>query len=379
MSYHAVTALRDAYEATRAFLWPVDAGRWWRLAVVVLFLGGSGGVGSVNVQGSLPNGAGTEVPLDRLLPSPRAAAVVVAVVVALVVLGLLFAFVAAVMEFVMYGALRTESVALRADVRRHLGRGARLFAFRIGLGLTTLVLAGVLVGVVAAPAAYGTPLVSLLLGLVVVPLLVVFVLAVAAVGVATTSFVVPTMLAEETGVLDAWRRVWPVLRAAPGETAVYGAVWLGLALARGLVVGAVSTVGGALLAVPFLLAAGAVLFVVGGSPLALVPLAALGLVYLALLLALFAVVNVPVVTYLRYVALFVLGDLDPDLDVIAERRAAVRADGGEAAADDDDGDDGGDDDGGDGGDDDGTATGENAGDEDTDGGDETPAGGSDDA
>ncbi|MFC7138230.1 hypothetical protein ACFQRB_20675 [Halobaculum litoreum] len=34
-------------------------------------------------------------------------------------------------------------------------------------------------------------------------------------------------------------------------------------------------------------------------------------------------------SYLRYYALLVLGDAEPALDLIPERRAAVRADGGE--------------------------------------------------
>jgi hypothetical protein len=41
-----------------------------------------------------------------------------------------------------------------------------------------------------------------------------------------------------------------------------------------------------------------------------------------------ALVQVPVVTYFRYYALLVLGDTDADLDLIPERRRAVRAGSG---------------------------------------------------
>lgn len=41
-----------------------------------------------------------------------------------------------------------------------------------------------------------------------------------------------------------------------------------------------------------------------------------------------ALAQVPVVTYLRYYALVVLGDVDSDLDLIPDRRGAIRADEG---------------------------------------------------
>jgi len=346
MSYHAVRALRDAYDATRAFLLPVEVGRWGRLAVVALFLGGSG-AGVLNVQGSVPVEGGAPLPVPGGGVPVGGAAVLLVVVAAALAVALALAVVSAVMEFVMYDALRRDAVSLRADVRRHLGRGLRLFAFRVGVGVVTLVVV----------AAFGAVLV--------VPALAVVGLAAAAVGVATTSFVVPTMLATGAGVLDGWRRVWPVLRNQPAETAVYGAVWVGLAVARGLVVGTAVALGAALLAVPFGLAAAGLLALARATPLALLPLALLALVYAAGVLVVFAVVNVPVVTYLRYVALFVLGDLDAPLDLVPETRETVRAaredgaDGGtagEGGADEEGGggevgDDGADGEGGDDGDD----------------------------
>jgi hypothetical protein len=36
-------------------------------------------------------------------------------------------------------------------------------------------------------------------------------------------------------------------------------------------------------------------------------------------------VQVPVHTYLRYYALLVLGDVEPDLDLVPDQRAAIRA------------------------------------------------------
>ena len=42
------------------------------------------------------------------------------------------------------------------------------------------------------------------------------------------------------------------------------------------------------------------------------------------LIAVAALVQVPIVVYLRYYALFVLGDTEPDFDVITERRNSVR-------------------------------------------------------
>jgi len=64
------------------------------------------------------------------------------------------------------------------------------------------------------------------------------------------------------------------------------------------------------------------------STVGLVLLGLVAVLFALALVVLWALVQVPVVTYLRYYALLVLGDIEPAFDIIPERREAARGVGG---------------------------------------------------
>lgn len=333
MALAAIDDLDDALDATRQFLFPVDAGRWLRLAVVAFFVGGAGGLGSTP-GGDGGGGAVPPAPDTVSLPgldTPTALVAALLALALLVAVVLVYAVIGAIMEFILVEALRRETVHLRSFTRRHWRAGVRLFAFRLGIGLltiaTVLVLAG---GLLVALGFLGPgdpgPL-RLLVGLAVgLPLLLVVVAAAALVLGLTTDFVVPVMLLERTTVLGGWRRFWPTLRHAWSEYLVYVLVAFVLRLVAGSAVAITVGVVAAVLLLPLgVVGAGVALVSVGHLGLwgwlALAPLVAMAAV---VLLAVTAVVQVPVVTYFRYYALLVLGDTEDAFDLIPERRDALR-------------------------------------------------------
>jgi hypothetical protein len=324
MTLYAVDDIGDAVDATRELLLPVDRGLWLRLAIVVFFIGGGGGFGQFgNAAQSNAGGAPSPSTSVGSLGSTELAivAVVVAVVVALV-LG--FAFVGAVMEFVFVEALRRETVRIRAYWRAHWRRGARLFGFRLLLGLVTLAVLAAVVGVAVAPLLLGVPA-GILLLLIAIPIALVVALVGAVAGGFTTTFVVPTMLLEERGVLSAWRRFWPTLREQWKQYAAYAAVVFGLRIAAGLLATVATILAGVALAIPL-----GLLGLLGFALTGPVPPVGWGVVVVAAVLfvlglvAVSLLVAVPVQTALRYYGLFVLGDTDASLDVVPDQRRAVR-------------------------------------------------------
>jgi len=322
MTRFAVERLGDAVDATRAFLFPVASGRWLRLAVLsVLVAGGSGFGGGGGVSGG-STGATEAVEPAVGLSSGEAVVLVLAGAALVVGIGLVVGLLASVAEFVLVASLRSESVTLRASARRFWRRGVRLFVFRTGLFVALLAVLAVAVAAVALPAALGVPLVAVLAALVAVPAALAAVLLAVAADRFTVLFVVPTMLAaDEHGVIAGWRRFWSVLRPQWRQYAAYAAVAVALALVTGFVVGlAVMALLVALL-VPFgALAVGGVALTTVAWPVgaAVVAVAALG--FVASALAVVGVVQVPVVTFLRFHALLVLGDTDPALDLLGDRR-----------------------------------------------------------
>ena len=342
MALYAVDNIGDAYEATRAFLFPFSLRRWLKLALVVFFIGGaslgSGFQGNFNadVPVNQPSGPGSGVDTGPLAgPAGNAdieqfVPLILALGALVVILALAFAVVGAIMEFVFVASLREERVTIRRYVGRYWGKGLRLLGFRIGLGLLTAAVVVVPVGAASlvffdADTSIGGAALPLLL---LVPLLLTLVLAAALVYGFTTVFVAPIMLLEDRGVLSAWGRFWPTLRGQWKQYLAYVVLELILSIAVGVAVGLVTGLTLLALAIPFgALGALTVLADGGLADLSLVAIALLGVgvfVFALLAFLLTALVQVPVLTYFRYYALFVLGDTDDSLDLVPERRRRVR-------------------------------------------------------
>ena len=325
MALHAVDDLSDAYRATKSFLLPMEWGRWLRLALLSLFVAGSGGGGGGFSSGW--SGTPTTQP-PSTGPTPGSefdqftAAfaehlwLIVGVGAAVLLLGLVLQWLASAFEFTFLESLRTDAVHVRQYTSEYAGLGTRLFAFRLLFGLLSVLVVGGLLLLVLGPIFLGVaPAGPILLAVFAIPLLIVLGILGSVIYVFTTAFVAPIMLLEERGVISAWKRFWGVFKSAWEDFLVYVLVGLFLMIAIGILVGIVMTVIGVALVLPVL----AVLLALGPLPAVLVgiPLGLLGIVATAL-------VQVPVQTYLRHWSLLVLGDVEPDLDLIPDRRATVR-------------------------------------------------------
>lgn len=335
MSWNAVDALSDARTATESLLLPFDARTWAKLALVVFFVGtGTNASVTTNGSGSASSGTGgsgapfgpefdfgTFSPNEVLSALGGVSALQIAVGIALLValLFVLHSFLAAVFEFVFVVGVADRDVRIRGPLRSHLGDGARLFAFRLILGLAAfsvfaVPIAAVLLGAVSVGPELFLVAIPVLLGGVVVALLVALVLGL------TRDFVVPAMLVDDCGVLAGWRRVLPTMRAEWEEFALYVVVRFGL----GILVGAVMAVALALVAlvvaVPFVLVGGVVFLAFsplsGGLSAGAILLGGVVLLYVAALAVAGLFVSVPVAVYFRYYSLLVLAGVDSGLDVV---------------------------------------------------------------
>lgn len=308
--------LTDAGGLTTRYFSALGAGGWLKLAVVILFLGGSGLTSQFS---GLPVGPETFSDPGELW------AAVGAIAVGLLIVGT-FAYLAAVLEFVFVDSLRSRSLSLRHYVRSHLGAGLRLLLFRLGVWLAAI-------AVVAVPVAWTVLVADVTTAAEVTPTQVVGIgltavvafFALTTVDTLTTLFVVPVMLQEHRGVLGGWRRF--VDATSSYKTGVVAAVLLAWLI--GFILWAVLTVVGFVIGIVGILG-----IVLGGSALtefnsAFEPLIAgalvvgvIGYQYVV------SLVVAPVRSYIRYYALVVLGDAEPRLDLIPTQREALRSDAG---------------------------------------------------
>ncbi len=325
MALHAIDNVSDAFIATTEFLLPFEFRRWLKLAIVAFFLSGGVSVPTVqfNTPGPIEGPPGTGVPSL----APDAVTIIATVAVAAVGLGVLYGLVGAIMEFVFIESLRTDAVSIRRHWSRRWRQGLRLFGFRIAIGLPTLAAVAGWIGLLAAPTLLGTdPVVPsgplLVLG---VPIVFLVGLLYALVASLTTVFVVPIMIQTDRGVLAGWRVLWGSIKANPKQYLVYLGVAFVLTIAVGIVVSIAVGLAVLVLLVPLAILGVAVYLTVSlSSTIGLAVLGVAAALFFLLVVGLWLFVQVPVLTYLRYYALLVLGDIDESLDLVSDRRAAIR-------------------------------------------------------
>jgi len=332
MTLHAIDDVGDALDAMRAFLLPIDTGKLARLALVALFAAGPAtNLSTVQFNASTGGSPASDGPATTALPDLSVLGdpfwpLVAGLAAAAALLALVGLFVGSVMEFVLVESLRRESVSVRRYWGRRWRQGVRLFGFRLVLALFVLGGVGALAAAVVFPGAVGgAPGVSIAVLVLLAP---VFVLLALLVGLAygfTTVFVVPVMVVEDCGVLAAWRRLWSAIAAEPAEFLAYAVLGALLSAVGGVAVGVGVGVAAVALLLPFgVLGAAGFLLLSTVGPIGGAVLLVVGVAFGVAVLAAFALAKAAVVTYLRYYALFVLGDVDAELDLVPERRAAVR-------------------------------------------------------
>ena len=341
MSWHAINSIDEAITGTRSFLSPASVRRWAPLALVSVFVGAGGGsvTGILNLGSSiLPDGTVDDAPTDasgtgdvttgvstagELRPAelvevaPAEPTVVLVGVAALIGIGLAVSLVSNVLQFVFYDALRTGRVAVVEPATRRFGQALRLLGFTLALQVVTVApfvaVGAAVVADVGIPIGPGVVVAGgvffglLLLGSTLAARI-------------TDEFVVPTMVITDAGVLDAWRRFWPVLRGQLPQFGVYLAVHFVLLLVIGLVRRIVATI----VYLTLIVAAGAVglgiaVVVFGSLSAAAASTPALVLVGVVALLALLVgwvlllPVRVVVLSYVTTYEVSVLAAADDDL------------------------------------------------------------------
>jgi len=337
MVLYALDDIDDAIDVTRGLLTPVDRTVWVKLAVVAFFIGGPG-AGFNGFQYTFGGNGGTGGPPPGGVVTPDLGfpvwALIAAIVGVVLLIALAFALVGSIMEFVFVESLRSEEVTIRRYWGRRWRQGVRLFGFRVLIGFVVL-------GTAALTAGFGVlffdridPGAVAALVLVLLPVFLVLGLVVGLVNGFTTVFVVPLMILEDCGVLAGWRRLWPTVTAHWEQYLAYAVVSFFLSIVGGVLVAIAVGVLALLLLVPFgvLFGIAVALLVFVSEPVGIGALVVVGVLFGLAVLAVAALVQVPVQAYLRYYALLVLGDVEPEFDLIPDQRAAVREPPSESAS-----------------------------------------------
>lgn len=256
-----VDAIAPAIEQTKRQLFkPFRFGRWARLAVVSFLTGeltGSGGwSGATNLN--FPSGGGKSGKTTDLLAfaNPLGERVmeylpwILTGATLLFVLALLWIYVSSVFRFILLEAVLYDRCKLREGWRRWQTEGGSYFLWTIGFGLASLAGMSALVGgplLIAWQAGiFRHPdqhLVLLIVGGVILFFLfIALTLAIMLCGFFAKDFVVPVMAMENVGVLEGWRRLFPMMGAEKTAYLVYVVMKIVLALGSAILFGIIDVI-----------------------------------------------------------------------------------------------------------------------------------------
>lgn len=362
MAWYALDDIGDAIDATKELVMPFDWWVWLRLGIVVSLLGGAGGgltqltnvfqFGSspdFEVEGFLASTVGDpgvvtalagadpgigsalaqtqpgEVDWAEVLVDPAMIFVVAFVLLAVLAL-LLLGAIGTAMEFVLVQTLRRERVHVGHDFGANYGNGLRLVIFRYVMwAIAVAIVGGAFVWQLGTdPTAWSD---ADVLG-VLAPLLLIAVptfLLVSVINGFTNVFVVPIMLTEDRSLLSAWRRLLGLIGGNLGQFLLYLVVSVLLGIGVSIVLGFAVLFAAIAIGIPVGIVAVA-LYIALSGPILWILAGAVVFVGIVAFAVAVMFISVPLLVFLRYYALFVLGDVDESVDPIPEVRSNVRGD-----------------------------------------------------
>lgn len=334
----AVDCIGPAFTQTKHQLFvPFRFQRWARLALVCLILGdfagggGGGPSGNFNFPTSQSKGGKELLAMPpfvwgKVLPwLPW----ILAGVVAVFLLILLWVYVASVYRFVLFDSVLYD----RCELKRCWGKwepcGRSYFYWNLTLFVVSLIGSGLIIGgpllLAWRAGLFRHPdehLVALILGgAALFFILIAFFVASAIAGLFAKDFCVPIMAMEKMGVLDAWRRLFPML--AIEKMAFTGYVLMKIVLAIGsAIIFSIITVVTLVVVFIFLGIAGVVIFF-GGRAMGLTLnlttisiLVVLGGVILSGILYLIALISTPAMVFFQSYVLHFFGSRYPTLGAV---------------------------------------------------------------
>jgi hypothetical protein len=330
MALHAIDDVSEAVDVTREFLFPFELRRWLKLAIVAFFIGGTtsaptGNFNTGGTPGQTPDQPPSGFP-DGGFPSsvPDDILLIIGLVVAVVlVIGLVFAIVGSIMEFVFIESLRSGEVTIRRYWSQRWGQGLRLFGFRVAIGIPFLLILVGWLALLLVPLLTGSGGPAVLAFALGIPLIFIAALVYGVVDTFTTAFVVPLMIQNDSGVLAAWGRLWSSVKAEWKQYLAYALVAFGLGIVVAFLMSIVLAIGAVIVAIPLAILGGITYLALAFSTPGLVIIGVLTAIFVVAVIVLTALVQVPILAYLRYYALLVLGDIEPEFDLIPDRRPAA--------------------------------------------------------
>ena len=184
MGFYSLEAIEEAVDRSKDILFPFGFLTWTRLAVILIFLGGTGFTGlffnvpfstfstetgeyyDSGAQTTFDSAIFTQTPnnFETMLPGVAVGAGL-AIISVLMALAIFLLYMNSLAQFVMFRGLRDREIRIRKNIVSHYVDAAKYSLFKISLGALVAVLAVLWIG-----SFFVNPIIGLLLTLTAIPI-----------------------------------------------------------------------------------------------------------------------------------------------------------------------------------------------------------------
>jgi hypothetical protein len=245
MSWYVVDVIDRAVERTRSFLFePFDITKWLKLAIIVFFIGGSGGFNGGGNGGSYDTSAGEPdvswIPdsltdflsnLSHHISSFSDTTMLMTLVLILLLIfliAIILGYIGSTMEFVLVESLVSNEVRIREYFKKFMGKGLSLYVLRLVIVFAVILM----IVIVTAPfiflIAEGDSGASGALGIIgfifaIIAAVILFIIVLGIIG-SFINMAIPVSMYQDSGLLSAIGRVFSQFKADWKQMVIY---WIG--------------------------------------------------------------------------------------------------------------------------------------------------------
>ncbi len=306
-SWYALRVFDEAISRTKDLLLPFDLGIWLRLAIISFFVGGSGGGSTGNIAGNGEEFSGL-APVSIGFPT-----LIIGLILAILLIVFIFMFLSAVFQFVFVDCLASNQVSLSRTFSLRAGKGVRLLLFTIGAIAVFIATIAALFLITFGSASLSGEIANVIAFIYAIPILILLAILFGIVMLLTTDFVVPVMITDDCGVIEAWSRVLSFIRKDWGQTFVYLLAKFLIGIGIFILMFILILIAVVLLLIPFGILA---VVLVGFLKMTLLVLIGLAIPAILILFVVIFFISVPFTTFVRYYSLLVLGQFAPEYDLL---------------------------------------------------------------
>lgn len=314
----AIENISKSFKATEEFLTPIKITKWLKLAFIAIFIGSI----SININ-FLPPDIFNSTNLHQINISEIISFITDPIILflfsAMIIMLLFFTVLSSIMEFTLIESIKNQKVKIKQYTSQNISKGIQLSIIRIALSLLSLLL--IISTATLIISSILTNNITLIHNIILVPLLLITLIIISVLNDFNTKFIVPIMIKKDLNIANAWKKLTRTVKSNHKEYLIYIFINFFLSILTSIISSLAFIITMLILLIPLGILAMISFFIISQNTiLGIIFFSITAIISFITLISISLVIKIPIIVYLRYFAILVLGDIETKLDIIPDQR-----------------------------------------------------------